>query len=67
MPITHRTILLVEDNPDDVELTLSSVATEIASFHPDFTINLGDTLDFHAFGFNDPPPEGRYTRLGYLN
>lgn len=26
MPITHRTILLVEDNPDDEELTLRALA-----------------------------------------
>ena len=28
---------------------------------------LGDTLDFHDFGFNNPPPDSSWTRLGYLN
>ena len=29
-------------------------------------INLGDMLDFHLFGFNDPPPVEAWARLGYL-
>ena len=34
---------------------------------PDFMLNLGDILDFHAFGFNDPPPDSSWTRLAYLD
>ncbi len=49
------------------EITLSQVAPEVEAFKPDFVINLGDKLDFHPFGFNDPPPDGVYTRQAYLN
>ena len=56
--------LSVYDYAEDILLSLSdSMHAEAA----DFLINLGDTLDFHLFGFNDPPPDGSYTRLGYLN
>jgi hypothetical protein len=30
-------------------------------------LSLGDMLDFHSFGFNDPPPEAVYTRRAYRN
>jgi 3',5'-cyclic AMP phosphodiesterase CpdA len=62
-----------EDLPEDVtpqdsmEATLSAVAQDIGASNPDFMIHLGDMLDFHRFGFNDPPPDGSWTRLGYLN
>lgn len=49
------------------ESTLLSVTSEVRAGQPDFLLNLGDTLDFHAFGFNEPPPDGVYTKLGYLN
>jgi len=49
------------------ESTLLTVAQEMAAASPDFVMNLGDMLDFHMFGFNDPPPDGSWTRLGYLN
>lgn len=49
------------------EGTLLTVAAQIAAGNPDFLMNLGDTLDFHMFGFNAPPPDGSWTRLGYLN
>lgn len=56
--------LSVFDYAEDILLSLSdSMHAEAA----DFLVNLGDTLDFHLFGFNDPPPDGSYTRLGYLN
>jgi hypothetical protein len=51
---------------NDTEATLSLIADRIVPLHPDFLINLGDILDFHAFGFNDPPPSSAWTRLGYL-
>ena len=49
------------------EETLLQVARDIRVGHPDFMINGGDMLDFHQFGFNLPPPDGSWTRLGYLN
>lgn len=52
---------------DYAEYVLLSLAAPIQAEEADFLINLGDTLDFHSFGFNDPPPDGSYTRLGYLN
>lgn len=62
-----------ELEPDDLstndfmEDTLLQVAPDILVSHPDFMMNLGDTLDFHLFGFNTPPPDPSWTRLGYLN
>jgi 3',5'-cyclic AMP phosphodiesterase CpdA len=52
---------------DFQEQTLLEVAAEIGPQNPDFIVNLGDMLDFHLFGFNDPPPDGSWTRLAYLN
>ena len=49
-----------------VDSTLASVAADVRTVDPDFVIDLGDTLDFHQFGFNDPPPDSAWTRLGYL-
>ncbi len=49
------------------EQTLVSVARDIEKNLPDFIIHLGDVLDFHDYGFNDPPPSGEVTRWGYLN
>lgn len=49
------------------ETTLLSVVKDIYQNQPDFIINLGDVLDFHEYGFNDPPPSGAITRNGYLN
>jgi hypothetical protein len=50
-----------------MEQTLLLVANAIRADNPDFILNLGDVLDFHQFGFNVPPPDGSWTRLGYLN
>jgi 3',5'-cyclic AMP phosphodiesterase CpdA len=52
---------------DNVESVLLQTSVDISAALPDFVIHLGDVLDFHLFGFNDPPPDGLYTRLGYLN
>jgi len=49
------------------ESTLLAVAGDIAASHPDFLIHLGDMLDFHLFGFNEPPPDSAWSRLAYLN
>lgn len=49
------------------EGTLRMVATDIQASKPDFMVNLGDMLDFHDFGFNEPPPTAAWTRLAYLN
>jgi hypothetical protein len=61
--------LLPEDpeTSDFAEETLLQVGRQIDAIDPDFSINLGDVLDFHLFGFNLPPPDGSWTRLGYLN
>jgi hypothetical protein len=57
--------------PDDTwgvhETNMLSVMREIPASEPDFLINLGDMLDYHLFGFNDPPPDSAWARLGYLN
>ncbi len=47
--------------------TLKTISAEVGSAAPDFMVNLGDMLDFHEYGFNDPPPDGSITRLAYLN
>lgn len=52
---------------DYAEAVLRDVALDVAALQPDFVVHLGDVIDFHLFGFNDPPPEGRYTKLAYLN
>ncbi len=52
---------------DFTEETLLRVGANVAADNPDFLVNLGDMLDFHLFGFNNPPPDGSYTRLAYLN
>lgn len=52
---------------DSFEQTLLQVSNDIGASSPDFTITLGDMLDFHQFGFNQPPPDGSWTRWGYLN
>lgn len=49
------------------EEVLLSVVKDIEVKHPDFIVHLGDVLDFHDYGFNDPPPSGEVTRWGYLN
>ena len=80
-PGTSFTAALITDShiqprevpPGDVsttgsmEPTLALVARDVEAAHPDFVLNLGDILDFHPFGFNDPPPNASWARLGYLN
>ena len=46
---------------------LEAVSAEVGAASPDFMVHLGDMLDFHEYGFNDPPPEGSITRQAYLN
>jgi hypothetical protein len=47
--------------------TLAAVSRAVGTAAPDFVLHLGDMLDFHEFGFNDPPPDSVYTRLAYRN
>jgi hypothetical protein len=47
--------------------TLATVAEAVGRAAPDFVLNLGDMLDFHDFGFNEPPPDAVYTRRAYRN
>jgi hypothetical protein len=63
---THIGSDLTYSNQGD-ETILAAVGPELGASLPDFVINLGDMLDFHQFGFNNPPPDGSLTRLGYLN
>jgi hypothetical protein len=51
----------------EMEATLLAVSGAIHADNPDFLINLGDLLDYHIFGFNIPPPDASWSRLGYLN
>jgi predicted phosphodiesterase len=55
------------DEPASTGGVLAQVAQNIATDPPDFLIHLGDVLDFHAFGFNEPPPDSSWTRSGYLS
>lgn len=55
------------DTTDARALTLMQVGEDLATEPPDFTVHLGDQIDFHMFGFNKPPTDGSYTRRGYLN
>ncbi len=57
-----------ETTTDYAVTTLKQVGKDLLDGElPDFIVHLGDQLDFHQFGFNDPPPDGLYTRKGYLN
>ena len=58
---------VIDDFYGTMETTLLTVAAEVGAVKPDFVINLGDMLDYHLFGFNAPPPDARWARLGYLN
>jgi hypothetical protein len=46
---------------------VSGMAQAIDQAKPDFMFNLGDTLDFHEFGFNTPPPDSSIAKAAYLN
>ena len=58
---------VIDDSYGTMETTLLAVTAEVAAAKPDFVINLGDMLDYHLFGFNAPPPDASWARLGYLN
>ena len=58
---------VIDDGYGTMETTLLAVTAEVAAAKPDFVINLGDMLDYHLFGFNAPPPDASWARLGYLN
>ena len=63
---THIGSDLSYDNQGD-ESVLTRTGLEIATAAPDFIVNLGDMLDFHEYGFNNPPPVGSLTRDAYVN
>ncbi len=50
-----------------MEQTMLQVMPAVRAVAPDFLMNLGDLLDYHLFGFNAPPPDSTWARLGYLN
>ena len=50
-----------------VPATLSAASVAIGAAAPDFMVNLGDVLDFHQYGFNEPPPDTSIARAAYLN
>jgi len=56
-----------DDSWGFMESTLRAVSADIAASKPDFIVDLGDMLDYHIFGFNTPPPDSAWSRLGYLN
>jgi hypothetical protein len=58
---------VVDDFYGLMETTLLTVSAEVGAVKPDFVLNLGDMLDYHLFGFNAPPPDTAWARLGYLN
>ena len=58
---------VIDDGYGDMEATLLAVSAQVAAANPDFLIDLGDMLDYHVFGFNAPPPDASWARLGYLN
>lgn len=63
---THIGADLSFSNQGDPAL-LGTASAAIQALEPDFLVNLGDMLDFHEYGFNDPPPDGSITRAAYLN
>ncbi len=58
---------VIDDGYAEQETTLLAVTAEVAAANPDFLIDLGDMVDYHLFGFNVPPPDAGWARLGYLN
>ncbi len=60
-------VATASETDTSMESTLVQVTPDVLADAPDFVINLGDILDFHMFGFNEPPPDPSWTRLGYLN
>ncbi|HVV48322.1 MAG TPA: metallophosphoesterase, partial [Polyangia bacterium] len=58
---------VIGDAYGTMEATLLAVSAQVAAAGPDFLIDLGDMLDYHLFGFNAPPPDAGWARLGYLN
>jgi 3',5'-cyclic AMP phosphodiesterase CpdA len=63
---THIGADLAFSNQGD-EVTLSGISREIATASPDLVVNLGDILDFHEYGFVEPPPDASITRNAYRN
>lgn len=63
---THIGSDLSYSNQGD-ETVLTAVGAELGVSSPDFVIHLGDVLDFHEFGFNDPPPSAAVARSAFLN
>lgn len=63
---THIGADLTYTNQGDPKL-LGAAGSAIRALAPDFVVNLGDMLDFHEYGFNEPPPDGSITRAAYLN
>jgi predicted phosphodiesterase len=45
---------------------LIEITQSVEMQEPDFVVHLGDILDFHYFGFNQPPPDSLWTKNGYL-
>jgi len=58
---------VVPDSYGPMEATLRAVTADVAAANPDFIVDMGDLLDYHLFGFNDPPPDAAWARLAYLN
>lgn len=46
---------------------IAAVGRNMTGDYPDFILHIGDMLDFHDFGFNEPSPAASLTRAGYVH
>jgi hypothetical protein len=60
-------VAIANDGWGSMDQTMLQVMPMVSAAAPDFLLNLGDLLDYHIFGFNAPPPDQDWARLGYLN
>ncbi len=65
--LAEGTSICGDDYLSEAQTTLLDVSAGIRKDQPDFVIHLGDMLDYHRFGFNEPPPDSHWARLAYLN
>lgn len=65
--LAEGTSICGDDYLSEAQTTLLDVSAGIREDQPDFVIHLGDMLDYHRFGFNEPPPDSYWARLAYLN
>lgn len=66
-PLPSGTQLCSDDYLASDGTTQLQIANAMRIDEPDFLVHLGDMLDYHVFGFNEPPPDTHWARLAYLN